>query len=155
MLYERQYDLVDCLIMTSLFEGLPFVLVEAQAAGLPCVVSANVSRESNLSGLVQFVDFEAGEKVWVEKIILECKKERVDVAQKLIDQIFHWSAGDDHSVEVTVPYLVKGGIKGGQVVLVGVLGLVAGRAQQFHLDLYRRIGQLAQDLSFRHDLSGH
>jgi len=41
------------------------------------------------------------------------------------------------------------------VVLVGVLGLVAGRAQQFHLDLYRRIGQLAQDLSFRHDLSGH
>ena len=70
-------------------------------------------------------------------------------------QIFHWSAGDDHSVEVTVPYLVKGGIKGGQVVLVGVLGLVAGRAQQFHLDLYRRIGQLAQDLSFRHDLSGH
>lgn len=76
---------IDCLIMTSLFEGLPFVLVEAQAAGLPCVVSANVSRESNLSGLVQFVDLEAGEKVWVEKIILECKKERVDVAQKLID----------------------------------------------------------------------
>lgn len=75
---------IDCLVMPSLFEGLPFVLVEAQAAGLPCIVSSNVSAESNLTGLVQFLDLEIGEKVWVDKILSECKKERIDVSQKLI-----------------------------------------------------------------------
>ena len=39
---------IDCLLMPSLFEGLPFVLVEAQAAGLPCVISTAVSEEANI-----------------------------------------------------------------------------------------------------------
>lgn len=76
---------IDCLVMPSLFEGLPFVLVEAQAAGLQCVVSSNVSTESNLTGLVQFVDLEVGEKAWANKILSVCNEEREDTMQKLID----------------------------------------------------------------------
>ncbi len=76
---------IDCLVMPSFFEGLPFVLVEAQSAGLPCVVSSNVSVESNLTGLVQFLDLETGEKVWADKILSECEKARMDVSQKLVN----------------------------------------------------------------------
>lgn len=39
---------VDVFVLPSIFEGLPVSLVEAQAAGIPCVVSETVSNESCL-----------------------------------------------------------------------------------------------------------
>lgn len=54
---------MDMLVLPSLYEGLPVVLVEAQAAGLPCLVSENVSRASDLSGEVIFLSIEDPE-VW-------------------------------------------------------------------------------------------
>ena len=39
---------LDGFAMPSLMEGLPVALVEAQAAGLPCVVSDGVSKEADL-----------------------------------------------------------------------------------------------------------
>lgn len=75
---------LDCLVMPSLFEGLPFVLVEAQAAGLPCVVSSTVSREADFTGLLQFIDLDAGEKTWAEIIFKACGNERKDYLEKLV-----------------------------------------------------------------------
>jgi len=43
----------DVFLFPSLFEGLPVALVEAQAAGLPCVISDSISPEADLvSGLI-------------------------------------------------------------------------------------------------------
>ena len=77
---------IDCLLMPSLFEGLPFVLVEAQAAGLPCIVSSAVSEEANLTGLVDFVDLNEKTEVWADKILKASQRERVDTTQELIDK---------------------------------------------------------------------
>lgn len=77
---------IDCLIMPSLFEGLPFVLVEAQAAGLKCIVSSNVSNEANITGLVEYLDLEEGAKKWAERALISCDEERINVDQKLIDK---------------------------------------------------------------------
>lgn len=55
---------MDCFLMTSFFEGLPFVLVEAQTNGLPCVVSTNISKESNINGEVQFISLNETPKHW-------------------------------------------------------------------------------------------
>lgn len=61
--------LYDILVFPSLFEGLPFVLVEAQAAGLPCVVSDQVSGESKLTDTFEFLSLEAGAEYWSEQIM--------------------------------------------------------------------------------------
>lgn len=76
---------IDCLLMPSLFEGLPFVLVEAQAAGLPCIVSSAVSEEANITGLVEYVSLEEQKEVWAQKILTACKGRRPDTARQLAE----------------------------------------------------------------------
>jgi glycosyltransferase involved in cell wall biosynthesis len=39
---------MDCFLFPSHFEGLPLVLVEAQAAGLPCVISDVIASETDI-----------------------------------------------------------------------------------------------------------
>lgn len=76
---------VDCVLMPSLFEGLPFVLVEAQAAGLHCVVSSAVSKEANITGLVEYLNLDEDKETWAMKVLDACEQPRVDVSQKLTD----------------------------------------------------------------------
>ncbi len=45
---ELLLNAMDCFLFPSLHEGLPLALIEAQAAGLPCVFSDTITREANL-----------------------------------------------------------------------------------------------------------
>lgn len=59
------YSAMDVFAFPSLWEGLPLTLVEAQYAGLLCIVSENVTREVVLSGqcvLIKGFDFDSWEK---------------------------------------------------------------------------------------------
>lgn len=62
------YSAFDCLLFPSKFEGVPFVLVEAQVNGLPVVVSDKVTKEMDLVGNMEFVPLQASKKAWVDAI---------------------------------------------------------------------------------------
>ena len=70
-------------------------------------------------------------------------------------QVLHRSTSNDHAVITPVSNLIKGGVKGGQVVLVGIMGLIAGSAQQLHRYLKGGVGELAKDLGLGHNLRRH
>lgn len=63
------YQTLDVFLMPSLFEGLPLVGVEAQANGLPCFVSNNISREVLLTNNIQMLDLSQGAQYWAEQIL--------------------------------------------------------------------------------------
>jgi len=60
---------LDLFILPSLYEGLPVVLIEAQAAGTPCLVSDVVSTEADINvGLIEYENLNAGLNQWVKTI---------------------------------------------------------------------------------------
>lgn len=58
----------DCMVMPSLFEGLPVTMVEAQMGKLPCVVSDRITEEADFTGLVSYVSLEDELLSWVNAI---------------------------------------------------------------------------------------
>lgn len=65
---NRLMQAMDCFVMPSLFEGLPFVLVEAQCSGLPCIVSDTINRDIQLTDNVTFLPLQIGAEKWAETI---------------------------------------------------------------------------------------
>lgn len=64
----------DVFVLPSLYEGFPFVLVEAQTSGLQCVVSKKVPDESNVAGKIQFVKLENSDIDWANIIVQQGSK---------------------------------------------------------------------------------
>ena len=72
------FQAMDCFFAPSLFEGLLLAGVEAQAMGLPSVVSDAVPLEMSYTDLVTYVSLEELPEIWAEKINreLDCKIDR-------------------------------------------------------------------------------
>ena len=65
----RLLQAMDVFVMPSLFEGLPVSMVEAQAAGLPLVVSSAISRDSDITGTVLFKPLADTVESWAESVL--------------------------------------------------------------------------------------
>jgi glycosyltransferase involved in cell wall biosynthesis len=73
---------MDLFLFPSLFEGLPVVLVEAQAAGLKCIVSDTITKESDITGRVDFISLNQTPEYWAS-LILSQSYEHVETSQAL------------------------------------------------------------------------
>lgn len=88
---------IDVFVMPSHFEGLPVVGIEAQAAGLPCVISEVITKEIDVTSNVEFLSLDKGAKNWalVIKKILE-NFQRIDTTDLIkkngyeIDMTAQW-----------------------------------------------------------------
>lgn len=60
---------MDIFLFPSIFEGLGIVLVEAQAAGLKCIVSNNVPTKIKMTQNIEFIALEEGEKFWADQVL--------------------------------------------------------------------------------------
>lgn len=72
-------SVMDIFLMPSRFEGLPVSLIEAQAAGLPCLVSDVITQEADLGlGLLNYLDLRSGSASWADKLLQIKDKRNTD-----------------------------------------------------------------------------
>ncbi len=89
----KLYQMFDILILPSLFEGFPMVLVEAQSSGLPCLISDKVTKTSDILGTSKFLPIDSPDSIstWVDAIYDVMKNENGDrrlAAEKVIENGF-------------------------------------------------------------------
>lgn len=88
----------DIFLMPSLYEGFPFVLVEAQSASLPCLVSDTVNKEVAITDQVRFISLNERASVWANNLLDMIKNNKRKNNLSIIQ-----SSG--YSISSTVRYL--------------------------------------------------
>lgn len=81
---NRMMQAMDIFILPSIFEGLPTSVIEAQAAGLPCLISDTVSKEADITGLCKFLPIE-NYHVWANEIQKMDIEIRQNMKEKIVD----------------------------------------------------------------------
>lgn len=81
---NKFYQAFDLFLMPSLYEGLPFVGIEAQASGLPCLFSDTVTKEVAVLDSTQFASLNDSPAYWAQimKKLIECT-ERKDTSNEM------------------------------------------------------------------------
>lgn len=74
---------MDVLIFPSLFEALPIVPIEAQATGLPCLLSDRIVSRIKQNDNVEYMPLESPPEEWAEKAIelAKCDRENISTAE--------------------------------------------------------------------------
>ncbi|KRF60812.1 hypothetical protein ASG99_07700 [Bacillus sp. Soil768D1] len=79
---------MDIFLLPSFHEGLPVVGVEAQSTGIKCFMSDRVTKEVDITGLIDFISLDKPAEFWAKEI-LKCKKyNRNDTKQLILNNGF-------------------------------------------------------------------
>ena len=75
---------MDVFVFPSLYEGMPNTVIEAQAAGLPCIIADTITREADITGLVQYLPLDLEDKLWAEEALNAVSAQRRDTHDDFI-----------------------------------------------------------------------
>ncbi|MBR3420693.1 MAG: glycosyltransferase [Ruminococcus sp.] len=76
----------DVFLFPSLFEGLPGALVEAQAAGLPCVISNTIANEVHIIPDISILSINQDARIWAETVLNYKKYKRKNTKEYIIEK---------------------------------------------------------------------
>lgn len=68
---------MDVFVMPSLFEGAPVAAIEAQTAGLPCIMSDTITKSVGLSS-TKYLSLTLSSQVWAEEVISIWKEKHLN-----------------------------------------------------------------------------
>ncbi len=77
---------MDVFVFPSFFEGMPNTVIEAQATGLPCIISDTITRGADITGLVDYTSLNDDVSVWRDSVIARFSTPRRDTRDDLISQ---------------------------------------------------------------------
>ena len=74
---------MDVFVFPSFYEGMPNTVIEAQANGIPCVISDAITKNANVTGLVTYLPLASGVGTWVDTILQMAGKRQIN-AEKML-----------------------------------------------------------------------
>ena len=77
---NRLYQAMDVFVMPSIYEGFGIAAIEAQTAGLRCVLSDTIPSECKVSAGVAFCDLREGANAWAELALKDMNYDRTECA---------------------------------------------------------------------------
>lgn len=74
---------MDVFLLPSWFEGMPNTVIEAQAVGIPAVISDRITKEANITNNIKYLPIE-DKDTWVAEILRSWKSGRIDSYQSFV-----------------------------------------------------------------------
>lgn len=75
---------MDLFLMPSLYEGFPITAIEAQASGLPCILSSSITKEAALLDETIYIDLKQPAKYWAEQAMESIGKAKREESFKIL-----------------------------------------------------------------------